>query len=109
MSKRAYDYNLQYIAIIIDSDAYYNHATTKLAFHSNETSKDKLSMMYNWLSILSEKSLAIYFEDSQFSRNRTFNFIVSKIYVDKRSRERRHLQVDISHNVKSDSDLMSPC
>ena len=29
--------------------------------------------------ILREKSLAIYFEDSQFWRNRTFNFIVSKI------------------------------
>ena len=27
------------------------------------------------------KSLAIYFEDSQFRRNRTFNFIVSKIFV----------------------------
>ena len=37
--------------------------------------------------ILREKSLAIYFEDSQFRRNRTFNFIVSKIYhyVDKPS------------------------
>ena len=35
--------------------------------------------------ILREKSLAIYFGDSQFRRNRTFNFIVSKIYVDKRS------------------------
>ena len=34
------------------------------------------------------KSLAIYFEDLQFRRNRTFNFIASKIYVDKRSRER---------------------
>ena len=34
------------------------------------------------------KSLAIYFEDSQFRRNRTFNFIVSKIYVDKGSRVR---------------------
>ena len=30
-------------------------------------------------NILREKSLAIYFEDSQFRRNRTFNFIVSKI------------------------------
>ena len=38
--------------------------------------------------ILREKSLAIYFEDSQFIRIRTFNFIVSKIYVDKRSRVR---------------------
>ena len=37
------------------------------------------------LTILREKSLAIYFEGSQFSRNRTFNFIVQKIYVDKRS------------------------
>ena len=35
--------------------------------------------------ILREKSLAIYFGDSQFRRNRNFNFIVSKIYVDKRS------------------------
>ena len=39
-------------------------------------------------NILREKSLAIYFEDSQFKRNRTFDFIVSKIYVDKRSRAR---------------------
>ena len=38
--------------------------------------------------ILREKSLAIYFEDSQFRRNRAFNFIVLKIYVDKRSRVR---------------------
>ena len=36
--------------------------------------------------ILREKSLATYFGDSQFRRNWTFNFIVSKIYVDKRSR-----------------------
>ena len=34
------------------------------------------------------KSLAIYFLDSQFRRNRTFNFTVSKIYDDKRSRVR---------------------
>ena len=34
------------------------------------------------------KSLAIYFEDSQFTRNRTFNFIMSKIYVDKHSHVR---------------------
>ena len=26
--------------------AYYNQATTNLAFHSNETSKDKLSIIY---------------------------------------------------------------
>ena len=39
-------------------------------------------------SILREKSLAIYFGDSQFRRNRTSNFIVSKMYVDKRSRVR---------------------
>ena len=36
--------------------------------------------------ILREISLAIYFGDSQFRITRTFNFIVSKIYVDKRSR-----------------------
>ena len=35
-------------------------------------------------SILSEKSLAIYFGNSQFRRNRNFNFIISKTYVDKR-------------------------
>ena len=35
-------------------------------------------------SILREKSLAMYFGDSQFRRNRTFHFIRSKIYVDKR-------------------------
>ena len=39
-----------------------------------------------YVHILREKSLAIYFGDSQFRRNRTFNFIVSKIFVDKRSR-----------------------
>ena len=38
--------------------------------------------------ILREKSLAIYFENSQFRRNRTFNFIVSSIFVDKCSRLR---------------------
>ena len=38
--------------------------------------------------ILREKSLAMYFEDSQFRRNMTLNFIVSLIYVDKRSRVR---------------------
>ena len=38
--------------------------------------------------ILREKSLAIYFGDSQYRRNGTFNFTVSKIYVDKRSRVR---------------------
>ena len=32
--------------------ATYNQATTKLAFHSNETSKDKLSIIYNWLSFI---------------------------------------------------------
>ena len=40
------------------------------------------------VNILREKSLAIYFEDSQFRKNRTFNFIVPEIYVDKRSRVR---------------------
>ena len=30
----------------------YNQATTKLAFHSNETSKDKLSIIKNWLSFI---------------------------------------------------------
>ena len=38
--------------------------------------------------ILRDKRLAIYFEDSPFRRNRTFNFKVLKIYVDKRSRVR---------------------
>ena len=36
--------------------------------------------------ILREISLAINFGDSRFRRNRTFNFIISKIYVDKRLR-----------------------
>ena len=40
------------------------------------------------INILREKSLAIYFEDSQFRRNRTFNFILSNIYDNKRSRIR---------------------
>ena len=49
----------------------------------------KISYILNKISyILREKSLAIYFGDSQFKRNRTFNFIVSKIYVDKRSQVR---------------------
>ena len=30
----------------------YNQATTKLVFHSDETYKDKLSMVYHWLSII---------------------------------------------------------
>ena len=34
--------------------------------------------------ILREKSLAIYFGDSQFRRNKIFNFMISKIYVDRR-------------------------
>ena len=49
------------------------------------------STKIRWTSnILREKSLAIYFEDSQFRRNMTFNFIVSNIHVDKRSRVRLH-------------------
>ena len=36
------------------------------------------------------KSLAIYFEDSQFRRNRTLNFIVSLMYAEKLSRVRCH-------------------
>ena len=47
---------------------------------------ETLSGKFN--AILREKSLAIYFGDSQFRKNMTFNFIVSKIYVDKRSRVR---------------------
>ena len=39
-------------------------------------------------NILREKSLAIYFKDSQFRRNGTFNIMLSNIYVDKRSRIR---------------------
>ena len=34
--------------------------------------------------ILREISLTINFGDSRFRRNRIFNFIISKIYVDKR-------------------------
>ena len=40
------------------------------------------------INTLRGKSLAIYFEDSQFKRIRTFNSIVSKLYVEKRSRVR---------------------
>ena len=36
------------------------------------------------IAILREKSVAIYFGDSQFRRNGIFNFIISKIYVGKR-------------------------
>ena len=45
-------------------------------------------LLYIYCHILREKSLAIYFGDSQFRRNRTFNLKVSKIYVDKRTRVR---------------------
>ena len=49
-------------------------------------------MLFNCLGygfyILREKSLAMYFGDKQFTRNRTLNLKVSKIYVDKRSRVR---------------------
>ena len=56
----------------------------KLLTHSTN-----LSFLRNRpISILREKSLAIYFEDSQFKRNKTFNFIMSSIYVDKRSQVR---------------------
>ena len=44
------------------------------------------SALVEGLNLLREKSLAIYFEDSQSRRNRSFNIIVSKLYVDKRSR-----------------------
>ena len=47
-----------------------------------------LLRIYYLTVVLREKSLAIYFGDSQFRSNRTFNFIVSNIYVDKRSRAR---------------------
>ena len=47
-----------------------------------------LTLMMDSYNTLREKSLAIYFGDSQFRRNRTFNFMVLKIYVDKRSRVR---------------------
>ena len=57
--------------------------------HTCETnSAFLLSFFITIKIILREKSLAIYFEDSQFRRNRTLNFIVSLIYVDKRSRVR---------------------
>ena len=55
---------------------------------SNEVYKLCLVFPHYIKYILREKSLAIYFEDSQFIRIKTFNFIVSKIYVDKRSRVR---------------------
>ena len=42
-------------------------------------------ILRSFLCILREKSLAIYFWDSQFRRNRTFNLKVSKIYDDKRT------------------------
>ena len=45
-------------------------------------------MINNNNNILREKSLAIYFEDSQLKRNMTFDFVVSNLYVDKRSRVR---------------------
>ena len=50
--------------------------------------KMHLCIFFNRKYILREKSLAIYFEDSHLRRNRTFNFIMSNIYVYKRSRVR---------------------
>ena len=38
----------------------------------------KFELKFCVKTILREKSLAIYFEGSQFRRNMTFNFIVSK-------------------------------
>ena len=61
--------------------------TEYLYFNINPNGLDMLNALC-LAYILREKSLAIYFGDSQFRRNRTFNFIVSKIYVDKRSRVR---------------------
>ena len=58
----------------------------KLLLKSLELNAKKLLVALE--TILREKSLAIYFEDSQFRRNMTLNFIVSLIYVDKRSRVR---------------------
>ena len=56
-------------------------------FKSIKLSIKLLMVLSGWLNIYTEgKSLAKYFGDSQFKRNRTFNSIVSKIYVDKRSR-----------------------
>ena len=44
--------NTSNLTFILLTRAIYNQATTKLAFHSNETSKDKLSIIWNWLSII---------------------------------------------------------
>ena len=66
-------------------------AHPKFSIHSG-SQRAPLNLNVNFVTvmkyILREKSLAIYFEDSQFRRNRTFNFILSNIYVDKRSRIR---------------------
>ena len=43
---------------------------------------------FGYTCILRGKCLAIYFEDSQFRRNRSLSLKVSNIYVDKRSRLR---------------------
>ena len=42
------------------------------------------SYLYSGDIYCGKKSLAIYFWESQFRRNRIFNFIISKRYVDKR-------------------------
>ena len=77
----------------------YDQARIKTVCPSTTTSKKIENFAWSKLryytfpranNILREKSLAIYFEDSQFRRNRTFNFILSKIYVDKRSQVRCH-------------------
>ena len=65
-------------------DCYYDYPMGSTIKHIYFRPKVTLHCYY----ILREKSLEIYFGDSQFRRNRTFNFIVSKLYVDKRSRVR---------------------
>ena len=54
-------------------------------------------------TILREKSLATNFGDSQFRRNRIYNFIISKLYVDKRlwAEYNEINRLTVSHNVSA--------
>ena len=56
---------------------------TKLSVHKR-TDRPTGDSRDVYIYILREKSLAIYFGDSKCRNNRNFDFIISKIYVDKR-------------------------
>ena len=55
-----------------------------IAIHFFSSTYKLAKMVVYEFKLLREKSLAIYFGDSQLRRNRIVNFIISKIHVDKR-------------------------